>query len=72
MVSARVLAFVNSLQLFVIEYSWGGVASLAVPWDLEARIELPHRGQLVRCNNGLEEPDVLITDLVGAFRVFQR
>src|SRR5208282_386168 len=34
---ARVRAFVDSLELFKIGYSWAGTTSLAVAYDLRAR-----------------------------------
>ena len=59
-------AFIDSLELFGIGYSWGGFESLAIPVD-------PHRhrsattaafpGPLVRLQIGLEDPDDLIEDL---------
>lgn len=64
---AQVHAFVDALELFEIGYSWGGVASLAVPYDLshaKGRQEYGHR--LVRLYIGLEEPMELIADLEQA------
>jgi cystathionine beta-lyase len=64
----QVYAFVNSLELFKIGYSWGGVTSLAVAYDFthyKGRPEYQHR--IVRLNIGLEEGDDLISDLAQAF-----
>ena len=63
----QVQAFVDALELFEIGYSWGGVASLAVAYDLshaKGRSEFEHR--LVRLYIGLEEPDELLSDLEQA------
>ncbi len=63
----QVQAFVDGLELFGIGYSWGGVASLAVAYDLshaKGRPEYGHR--LVRLYIGLEEPEDLIADLEQA------
>jgi len=60
----KVHAFVNSFQLFKIGYSWAGVTSLAVAYDLSSR---PHRPdythRIVRLNIGLEDTSDLQTDL---------
>jgi len=63
----QVLSFVNSLELFKIGYSWGGVTSLAVAYDFghyKNRASYDHR--IVRLNIGLEAVEDLITDLEGA------
>ncbi|MFC4728288.1 cystathionine beta-lyase [Coralloluteibacterium thermophilus] len=59
-------AFVDRLRLFGIGYSWGGVASLALP-----HFQLHRHGRgvgerLVRFNIGLEAVDDLIADLAQA------
>jgi cystathionine beta-lyase len=62
---AQVDAFVDSLKLFRIGYSWGGPVSLVVPYDLRsmrtASDHLP--GHLVRFSIGLETVADLIADL---------
>ena len=59
--------FVDSLKLFKIGFSWGGVNSLAVPYRMQhMRDNWPHQGQLVRLNIGLEDPADLINDLTQA------
>jgi cysteine-S-conjugate beta-lyase len=60
----RVYAFVDALKLFRIGYSWGGVASLAVAYDIgriPGRPAYEHR--IVRLNIGLEATGDLIADL---------
>lgn len=63
----QVHAFVDALKLFEVGYSWGGVASLAVAYNI-ARISgrpgYDHR--IVRLNIGLESTDDLIDDLEQA------
>lgn len=60
----QVHTFVNSLELFKIGYSWAGVTSLAVAYDLSSR---PHRPdyahRIVRLNIGLEDTSDLQADL---------
>jgi cystathionine beta-lyase len=62
-----VFRFVDSLELFHIGYSWGGVTSLAVPrGDEPNRPDNPYGGRLVRLSIGLEDPQDLIADLEHA------
>ncbi len=68
----QVLAFVNSLRLFKIGYSWGGVTSLVVAYDFthyKARPDYRHR--IIRLNIGLEAIDDLLSDLQDALRTLQ-
>ncbi|HJV82633.1 cystathionine beta-lyase [Noviherbaspirillum sp.] len=59
--------FVDSLQLFKIGYSWGGSNSLCVPYRIQSmRKQWSGKGQLVRFNIGLEDPDDLIADVEQA------
>lgn len=59
--------FVNSLKLFGIGFSWGGSHSLCVPYRIQAmRKKWTEKGQLVRFNIGLEDPDDLIADIEQA------
>lgn len=63
----QVTRFVNSLELFKIGYSWGGVTSLAVAYDFgpyKARAPYGHR--IVRLNIGLELVGDLTADLENA------
>ena len=60
---AQVDAFVDSLKLFRIGYSWAGPVSLVVPYDLATMRAKPHwAGTLVRFSLGLEEVEDLIED----------
>jgi len=60
----QVQAFVDGLKLFKIGYSWGGVVSLAVSYQI-GRIpgRPPYEHRIVRLNIGLEETADLIADL---------
>jgi cystathionine beta-lyase len=61
-------AFIDRLKLFKIGYSWGGANSLCVPYRMQGmRTNWTERGQLVRFNIGLEDPDDLIADIDQAF-----
>jgi cystathionine beta-lyase len=64
--SARA-AFVDSLKLFGIGYSWGGYESLVLPVDPVRTVSEPPARNLVRLHIGLEDPDDLIADLADAF-----
>ncbi len=59
-------AFVNSLELFGIGYSWGGYESLALPVDPKRTITEAPAPNLVRLHIGLEDPQDLIDDLRSA------
>jgi len=60
---AQVDAFVDSLKLFRIGYSWAGPVSLVVPYDLATMRAKPRwAGTLVRFSLGLEEVEDLIED----------
>jgi cysteine-S-conjugate beta-lyase len=61
-------AFVDSLELFGIGYSWGGYESLALPVDPVRTVSTPPAPNLVRLHIGLEDPDDLIEDLAAALR----
>ena len=63
----QVYAFVDALKLFRVGYSWGGVASLAVAYDI-GRLpgRPPYEHRIVRLNIGLETTDDLIADLEQA------
>ena len=63
----QVFAFVDALKLFKIGYSWAGVTSLAVAYDigkLPGRPAYEHR--IVRFSIGLETTEDLIADLEQA------
>jgi cystathionine beta-lyase len=59
-------AFVDSLELFGIGFSWGGFESLAIPVDPYRTISKAPAASLVRLHIGLEDPDDLIADLGAA------
>jgi cystathionine beta-lyase len=66
---SQVLAFVDSLRIFKIGYSWAGVTSLAMAYDFTRRKGRPgfeHR--IVRLNIGLEDREDLLKDLDQALR----
>jgi cystathionine beta-lyase len=61
----QLAAFVDSLELFALGYSWGGFDSLIVPQNIEkSRSVRPWSGgPLLRLSVGLEDPDDLCADL---------
>jgi cystathionine beta-lyase len=65
----RAHAFVDSLKLFGIGWSWGGYQSLAVPVNIGDRkiATAPTSGPVIRLNIGLEDVPDLISDLEHAF-----
>lgn len=67
--SREVETFLNSLELFKIGLSWGGVNSLAVVYPDIERPGKDFAGRLVRLNVGLEVPSDLIADLQAAMRI---
>jgi cystathionine beta-lyase len=62
----QVLAFVDALRLFKIGYSWGGVTSLAMTYDLQSPKRPPYGSRLVRLYTGLETVEDLIADVEQA------
>ena len=65
----QVVNFVNSLQLFKLGYSWGGVTSLAVNYDFSIYKHRPsYQHRIVRLNIGLETTDDLLSDVDAAFK----
>jgi cystathionine beta-lyase len=60
---AAAVAFVESLDLFGIGYSWGGYESLAVPAEPRRTVSAATAGPIVRLHIGLEDPEDLIADL---------
>jgi cystathionine beta-lyase len=60
----QVYAFVDGLKLFKVGYSWAGVTSLAVAYDI-GRVpgRPPYDHRIVRLNIGLESTHDLIADL---------
>jgi cystathionine beta-lyase len=63
----RRAAFVDSLKLFGIGYSWGGYESLVLPVDPVRTVSKPPAPNLVRLHIGLEDSEDLIADLAAAF-----
>jgi cystathionine beta-lyase len=63
----QVFAFVDSLQLFKVGYSWAGVTSLVVAYDI-GRIpgRPPYDHRIVRLSIGLEDTEDLLGDLEQA------
>lgn len=64
-------AFLDSLELFGLGYSWGGFESLAVPFDLQSQHiaqRWPEGSVGVRLHIGLEAPADLIADLAAGLR----
>jgi cystathionine beta-lyase len=67
---AAVAAFLDSLELFGLGYSWGGYESLAVPFDCTAyrtATRFDPGGPTVRFNVGLEDIEDLKADLDRGF-----
>lgn len=66
----KLAAFVNSLQLFGIGYSWGGFKSLITVGKHNRSQESKYAGRtVVRLNIGLEEPVDLIKDIESGFEL---
>lgn len=64
----QVEAVIDSLELFQIGLSWGGVNSLAIVYPDVERPGQDYAGRLVRLNIGLEHTDDLIRDLKNALQ----
>ena len=67
----QVLAFVDALELFKIGYSWGGVTSLAMAYDLHSPKRPLYEHRIVRLYTGLESLDDLKADMEQALQVLQ-
>jgi cystathionine beta-lyase len=63
----RRAAFIDSLELFGIGFSWGGFESLVLPVDPVRTVSKSPAPNLVRLHIGLEDADDLIADLAAAF-----
>ncbi|QYD70626.1 cystathionine beta-lyase [Paraburkholderia edwinii] len=64
--AAQIDTFCESLELFAIGWSWGGVASLVMPYDvasMRSASAWPYRGTLVRFFMGLEDEADLRADI---------
>ena len=64
--AGQVERFVDSLKLFKIGYSWGGVVSLVMAYPHLTRPTAEDGPRLVRLNIGFEHPADLIADLEQA------
>ena len=62
----QVLAFIDALRLFKIGYSWGGVTSLAMTYDLQSPKRPAYGSRLVRLYTGLEAIEDLVADVKQA------
>jgi cystathionine beta-lyase len=62
----QVLAFVDALKLFQIGYSWGGVNSLVITYDIQSPKRPAYGSRLVRLYTGLEWMEDLKSDVEQA------
>jgi cystathionine beta-lyase len=62
----QVLKFVDALELFEIGYSWGGVTSLVMAYQLESPHRPAYGHRIVRLYVGLESLDDLRADVEQA------
>ena len=62
----QVLAFVDALQLFKIGYSWGGVTSVVMTYDMQSPKRPAYGSRLVRLYTGLESIEDLKSDVEQA------
>ncbi|HEY6254021.1 MAG TPA: cystathionine beta-lyase [Candidatus Angelobacter sp.] len=67
----QVVRFVNALQLFKIGYSWGGVTSLVMAYELHSPNRPAYGPRIVRLYVGLESLDDLKSDLTQAFEAMK-
>jgi cysteine-S-conjugate beta-lyase len=65
----QVIAFVDALRLFKIGYSWGGVNSLVMTYDLQSPKRPAYGSRLVRLYTGLESVEDLKADVEQALAV---
>jgi cysteine-S-conjugate beta-lyase len=68
----QVFKFVDELELFEIGYSWGGVTSLAMVYDLLSPKRPAYGYRLVRLYVGLESVDDLRADLEQALEKMEK
>lgn len=62
----QVVRFVDSLHFFKIGYSWGGVSSLVMAYDLQSPKRPAYGSRIVRLYAGLEDLNDLKADLAQA------
>jgi cysteine-S-conjugate beta-lyase len=67
----QVLAFADALRLFKIGYSWGGVTSLVMAYDLQSPKRPMYEHRIVRLYTGLESIDDLKADVEQALEALQ-
>jgi cysteine-S-conjugate beta-lyase len=68
---ARIIHCIDSLKLFKLGFSWGGVTSLVMRYDTLGRAAPAAASQIVRFNVGLEAVEDLIADLHTAFTLLR-
>lgn len=68
----QVQKFVDSLKLFKIGYSWGGVTSLAMAYDLRSPKRPAYGSRIVRLYVGLEELAELRDDVRDALEAMKK
>lgn len=67
----QVLSFVDALRLFKIGYSWGGVTSLVMTYDLRSPKRPMYEHRIVRLYTGLESIDDLKADVEQALETLK-
>ncbi|HEY6350317.1 MAG TPA: cystathionine beta-lyase [Candidatus Angelobacter sp.] len=67
----QVVRFVNALQLFKIGYSWGGVTSLVMAYEMNSPNRPVYGSRIVRLYVGLESPDDLRADMAQALEAMK-
>jgi cystathionine beta-lyase len=67
----QVTKFVDSLELFKIGFSWGGVTSLVMAYDFQTNKRPDYGSRIVRFNIGLEDIENLREDLAQAFNALR-
>jgi len=70
--SEQIAAFINSLELFGIGYSWGGFKSLITAGKFSRTAESEYYGKnMIRLNIGLEDAEDLMQDLARGFDIMK-
>jgi len=67
----QVVRFVNALKLFKIGYSWGGVTSLVMAYELHSPKRPAYGPRIVRFYTGLESIDDLKADVAQALEAMK-
>ena len=68
----QVVRFVDALQLFKIGYSWGGVTSLVMAYNLQSPKRPAYGSKIVRLYTGLESVEDLKADITQALESLDR